>query len=218
MLSPAEISLISWWIEEGASETHQFGAGPADSIRALPIQRLVDAQINLRRRRALQQIEINKLVETLATEIPSMLIQPDPATKHTSLAVSMHIPPRLVDDNTISNLVSQTDQITSLSLVGSDITDDALYHISQLQELSSLYLTYTGIDGSGLAYLKDLPALQTLNLSGTRLSNEHALYLSRMPALESVYLHDVPVDSMVVVALQGFMPAVTVSFEVGPLN
>ncbi len=218
MLSNTEIDLISWWIEEGATEEQLFGSGPADSLRAHPIQRLADSQINLRRRRARKQMEIGKLIESLAPEIPTLLIAPDPATNNTSLAVSMHIPPRPVDDNTISNLISQTDQITSLSLAGSDITDDALYHISQLPDLSSLYLTYTAIEGSGLTYLRDLPALGTLSLSGTGLQNEHIINLSQMPALEAVYLHDVPVDSMVIVALQGFMPAVNISLEVGPLN
>lgn len=217
-LANEEIDLIAWWIEQGASEGMRYGDGPSDSTRSLSFDQLISKQVMTRRRQALKQEEAKLLAEELDATIKPLLIKTDPLTQHTTLSVSMKLPPDVVDDETIAALTSSTNQISSLSLVGSEISDDALFHIARIPTLQNLFLAYTRIDGSGLVYLAELPNLSQLNLSHTRLTNESALYLSKMQALEQVHVYSTKVDSTMVAALRSFMPDVSVSTEVGPFH
>ena len=217
-LSEVEIDLISWWIESGAMPDMLYGAGPADSSRALAFDRYLTAQMRIWRRRIARQRDAAEMAAMLKKEIGAFEVDVDPMTSGTTLAISMRIPPVHVDDSVVGNLVEYDTYISSLSLVGSDITDDALYDIGRLPALRSLYLAYTAIDGSGLSYLEGAPQLERLNLSHTQLSSEAALHLSRLPALQEVYLFDTAVDSIMVKALRDFLPGVEISLEEGPLH
>ncbi|MFK7848937.1 MAG: c-type cytochrome domain-containing protein, partial [Rhodothermales bacterium] len=217
-LNQVEKELIAWWIEQGASADAVFGAGPSDPEQSTQFNRYIDKQQNTRRQRFLKQEEITALAEELNTALNDVRVETDPSTKKTSLAVSMKIPPALVDDNHVGTIVAQTDQITSLSLVGSEVSDDALFHISQLPDLRSLYLAYTSIDGSGLAYLTNAQALERLNISNTLVTNESIMYLTKLPALREVYLHGTKIDSLMIHALRSFMPEVEISESIGPLH
>ena len=217
-LSAVEKDLIAWWIEEGAQKDQTFGIGPADSMLSFEFDRYIASQMQARRQRALKREEIEEVVVSLSEDFESLQIEANETRERASLAVSMRIPPQSVDDNTVADLVAKDVDISSLSLVGSEISDDALYHIARLPALRSLYLSYNAIDGSGLVYLYDARYLERINLSHTEVTNETVLHLIRLPALEEVYLFDTEVDSSMVAALQAFMPEVKVSLEVGPLR
>ena len=217
-LNQVEKELIAWWIERGASEATLFGDGPSDLEKSARFNRYIDNQQNIRRQRFVKQEEVEKLARQLDTEVEEVRIETDPASQETSLAVAMKIPPGRVDDNEVSALVAQSNQITSLSLVGSDVTDDALFHVSQLPSLRSLYLAYTSIDGSGLAYLTDAQSLELLNISNTLVTNESIMYLTKLPAIREVYLHGTKVDSLMIHALKAFMPDVEIFESIGPLH
>jgi hypothetical protein len=142
----------------------------------------------------------------------------DPESDSTLFTVSMQVPPHPIDDNAVAALSRYAAHLGSLSLVASDLSDDALYHIRRMTRLQRLYLASTNIDGSGLVYLDALPELRILNLSHTGLTSAHALHLLRLPALEEAYLFDTRAEPAVLDALRAVTGEQVIRIEEGPFQ
>ena len=213
-LTDDEITLLRWWINEGADEEMLLGLNPPDSIATL-MQQYLPKLFRSERLKLQREKEQQKLAEELATfgEKLNLVIEPDPDG---FFMVSMEFPPKAVDDNTIRKLLKYGDLFSKISLPGSEITDDALYDISRMPNLRQLYLPKTLIKGEGLIYLKNLQELEAINLSHSSLSNEHLLHLNQLPAIQEFYLFGTAVDSLVLFTMKEHLPDVEVLWEEGP--
>jgi uncharacterized membrane protein len=213
-LSVDEVTLIQWWIQEGANDEMVLGFTPPDSI-ALLMQRYLPTLYRSERLKLQREKEQAKLAGELADfgKDLGLIIEPD---EDGLFAVSMELPPKRVDDETIGKLLDYGDLLSKISLPGAEITDDAFYDFSRMSNLRHLYLPKTCVKGTGLAYLKRLQDLRSVNLSYSFLSNEGMLHLNQFPALEEFYLFGTEVDSVILGTVKEHLPEVKILKEEGP--
>ncbi|MBX2870723.1 MAG: hypothetical protein KTR30_01450 [Saprospiraceae bacterium] len=216
-LSEDEVALLKWWIEEGAREDMQWGAGPP-GIEGQAIAKRFIPQFQQQQKKRVQDekklAKLAKQLDQLGTKL-GLVIAPDPSRKGL-FSVAQTIPPATVTDETLLSLQPYYDLFSKVSLPGSEITDDGLFYISQMTDLQELYLPKTCLKGPGLAHLSELPQLRTINLSYSLLADEGALHLLDLPQVEKVYLYGTHISEEVWKAIEKFQPDLSLLAEEGP--
>src|SRR5579872_6105606 len=100
-------------------------------------------------------------------------------------------------------MLAVDDEINSIDLSGTAITDAGLVHISRLPKLQELHLDGTHIGDSGLAHLNDLTSLEILSLSGTRISDSGLANLKCLARLVRLILSNTRVTDAGLAHLKG---------------
>jgi hypothetical protein len=216
-LSDDEISIFKYWIRSGAEENVVVGSIAEDSIQPA-IDRMLPELDRYRRRNLLNALssaalasELKDLGQTLA-----VTIVPDSMADGEFYAMAMQFPPAPLSNEQFKTLQPYVDAFSKLSLVGSGIDDDGLYHIAKMKNVRHLYLQKTRLDGSGLVYLQHMPNLEVLNLSFTGVNDEAVIDLLRVPQLKRVYLYRTRTTPAVLEALRKNRPGLELVVEEGP--
>ncbi|MEM9831357.1 MAG: c-type cytochrome domain-containing protein [Bacteroidota bacterium] len=204
-LTPTEIDLLKWWIDEGADVELAYTMALNDSTVALQLQSYVTDLRVAHRRQWKADKALNELVQQVSHESAPFIIKRDEENSQ-QLILQMPFPPGSFDDQDLIELRPLYDKFISINLISSEISDDALFHLSQLTQLRELSLQKTQIQGSGLVYLTELPLLEILDLSHTEVSDANLLYITQMPALREVYLYETPISPKMVETLQTHLP------------
>lgn len=97
------------------------------------------------------------------------------------------------DLGTLASLESGREQVKSLDLTRSGISDDGLQYLTKLPELDTLNLSSTVMDGHGLAVLRSCPSLKRLKISGVlRMTPQSWEELSKVSQLEILDVSSTP--------------------------
>lgn len=213
-LTPDEIKLLGWWIDQGASDTLRIGHLSGDSVMGPMIEHYAN---ELRRQQQKEQRQLQALNE-LITSVSNnrCVIRRDPAEPD-GIQVSMVFPLVHFDDNDLQTLEPAFEKITKVSLVGSDITDDSFYAISQMTSLRELYLQHTRVTGSDLPELTVLSDLKILDLSDTKITDANLLMVLQFPGLEELFVNNTAVSEDVVRAIMSYRPELKIHRERGAL-
>ncbi len=113
-------------------------------------------------------------------------------------AVSLH----RATDATMAQ-VGRLDQLDTVLLRDSSLSDTGLAHLSGLANLSILDLGQTRITGAGLAHLKGLSKLQVLDLVGTHVTDDGLAHLNGLSNLMQLNLNSTHVTDAGLVHLMG---------------
>jgi len=213
-LSKDEINLIKWWITGGADPNMPLGENPPEEIKTI-IKNYLPNLYKSERLKLQREKEQGKLTKELAAFGKKLNLNIE-ADQNGLYIVSMQLPPLEVNDQTVNQLLDYANLFSKISLVGADISDDALFDFARMPNLKALYLPKTPIQGEGLAYLKSLAHLEVINLSHSPISNEGVLHINQIPSLKACYLFNTPVDSLILESLNTHLPEVKVVFEEGP--
>jgi len=207
-LTSDEITILRWWIEEGAGAEMRLGEGPSDLLRQTVIDRYLPRLAIAQRKRLRERRRVAELYHELRGEAGdlALVVEIDPETDSTLFALSMQFPPGRVDDRTLARLEPQAENISKLSLVSSDVTDEGLRRVASMRNLRTLILQKTRIDGSGLGYLQTNTALEVLNLSHTALNDSGIIHLLKMPSLREVYVYNTAVSDSILEAVRAHLP------------
>jgi len=111
-------------------------------------------------------------------------------------------------DNDWEEFNALKQNIASLRLSGTKISDKSLKWIGEIPNLSKLYLDHTLITDEGLSYLKNAKEIRYLNLVGTSVTEKGIQSLQSLPHLKSIYLYQSEVNAESLVNLQKGMPRV----------
>ena len=95
------------------------------------------------------------------------------------------------------------DEITSVYLVATRITDAELAQLQGLTNLRQLDLDSTQVTDAGLAHLKGLTGLQELYLNKTQVTDVGLAHLQGLTSLQGLWLSDTQVTDAGSVHLQG---------------
>jgi len=190
-LSESQITLLSWWIEQGAS---------AD-------KKVSDLKISEQVKPALASLtsgsgsENAKSVDSpvLGLQVPvpndkaveaikkaGLLVMPISHDKNL-LEVSA-VNASGFGDGQINLLSSLSEQIIWLKLGGTKVTDAAVKEIVKLKNLNKLHLEYTAVTDAGLTTLKDLQYLEYINLVGTKITDAGLKNLASSKSLKNIYI------------------------------
>lgn len=216
-LTQNEIDLISFWVEEGASNEIKF-KDLKNEVLISSINDMLPSILKTQYRMMLEQEafeaagkELNEIADQLG-----VLIEEDKDAEGRFFGLKMKFPPSQISNESFLPLMPFSSHFSRISLASSNITDDELFFLGKMPNLRRLVLQKTAINGEGLPYLQALKDLKVLNLSFTPLEDGHLLHLLNFPSLEKVYLFGTPVKKEVIEALQKHQPQLEIILEEGP--
>ena len=90
--------------------------------------------------------------------------------------------------NNSLRVLSDLDNLQSLGLDRTQVTDAGLVHLKELTKLETLFLSQNQITAAGLVYLKDLTKLQILDLRYSRITDAGLLHLKELTGLKTLHL------------------------------
>ncbi|WP_158856415.1 c-type cytochrome domain-containing protein [Lunatibacter salilacus] len=212
-LSHEEITLLEWWISNGAEPELLVQEAAQDPQMQPFITTFITDLENQRKARYMQQKELESMIVSVSSGNRYKLSLDEFGDGR--IALSMAFPPTSFEDNDLMDLQPLFPQISKASMVASNITDDALYYIGQMSSLRELYLQQTKINGSGLVFLGNLPKLQLLDLSKSAIEDGHLLHVLKIGSLQELYLNSTQVSPEVIKAIQVNRPDVTIHLERG---
>lgn len=217
-MTPDELTLLTYWIQSGASDTARVWATRGiDTIRQA-VERLTPELQKYQLRTAANRARETQIMNELLELGPALGLQVsrDSLAEGYRIQVTTSVPPRQITGEHLRALAPYYPYFGRVSLVSTGIEDDLLYYVAQMKNVQSLLLQKNAIDGSGLIYLADMPALEVLNLSYTRIDDRHALELLKFPALKKVYLFRTNVSADVIRAIKRYRPGLEILEEEGP--
>jgi uncharacterized membrane protein len=185
-LSFAEISLIGWWINQGASFDAPVSEHSITEIKDLMIR---DFRFNPTKRPYFETVEVLPADSSRVDKLrrAGFLISPLSQDNHfLSVAVSGQL--RLVSHELLEELLTIKENITWLDLGDRQIIDDHLLIVRQFSSLTRLNLSGNPITDKNLAVLAELKYLESLNLFNTEVGDAGVRSLKEFPSLNRVFL------------------------------
>ncbi len=184
-LTYAEIKLLQWWIETGASaETHL-----TESEVPFEIEMLLSRDLGIGTKAVpyFDQTEVALLSEDNFTQLANAGFDAKLLSNiHNYIQVQSAA--KQVSSEQIKTLLTAKEQITWLNLREQSINDSMMKTIAQLTNLTTLELNNNPISNAGIELLVNLTHLEVLNLYGTEISDEVLKSIKQLPALKRLYL------------------------------
>ena len=189
-LTKSQKEILRMWIAQGVD----FGSwvGATDGIQDLTERRKADQVLQAT---YLKEFDVlaegvvaveGNLVKEIALSTGLMIRPLGVGSK--LLEARVVTEPSQVGDNSVRKLLSLKDNLVSLDLRNTNVTDDSLKIISSFPRLKKLNLMGTQIKSDGLGSLNRHKNLETLNLVNTSVTDEATDILISMPLLKRVYL------------------------------
>jgi hypothetical protein len=198
-LTESELQLIAWWINQGgaAADKRVKELAQTSSIKAALANRTEESKwvnpvftkkLNPASKEALQAADrAGFLVLPLAKDQPFLQAQRKVNA------------PALKD---LSALAPLAEQLVSLDLNETPVTDSILASIGKFENLTRLHLENTQITDADISHLLNLSFLEYLNLYGNPVTDEGILLIAKFPHLRKVYLWQTKVTPDGIAALQ----------------
>lgn len=195
-LTPNQMALIHWWIDQGAPFSQK--------VVALPQPETIKPALA-----ALQHGELKK-VETAV--VPATPVAPAdaaavaalkergvvirPVAQNSNYLMANFTTASAITDKEVRLLLPLKKQLVWLKLSGTPVSDSTLHTIGQCTNLYQLWLDHTPVTDAGLKALQPLKDLQTLNLVGTAVTAKGVLQLQSLKQLKSLYLYQTRINSV----------------------
>ncbi|WP_295117896.1 c-type cytochrome domain-containing protein [uncultured Chitinophaga sp.] len=202
-LTEQEIALLHWWINNGASLDKKVKETTPDAkispiLAALQGGSVEEADITATPVVAAATKDVQALRAAGATVMP---ISQGSNYLEVSFVASTQI------SDTIAKLfIPLKQQIVSLKLSNTGMSDAVMPAIAQCKALLRLHLDHTRITDKALPQMTGLTNLRHLNLVGTEVTADGVRALKVLPALKAVYLFQTKVDRNGWAALQQAFP------------
>ncbi|HAY37018.1 MAG TPA: hypothetical protein DCY57_08605 [Bacteroidetes bacterium] len=203
-ISHADVELLKWWIANGAS----FDQAIAEMDMSLNVRTILSAyglgairsgvfalDVPMPDSLLVAQLEADGAwVKNVAESEPFLEIKCDDIACLGSSAID-----------------SLTQQIISIDISGSNVTDQEVSQMGRFQHLTRLDLSRTSINGSGLSGLINLEFLEYLNVYDTQTNDEALEHIKPMKSIAAVYLWQTAATPEGLEALQNALPNVEVN-------
>ncbi len=193
-----ELSLISWWIENGASFTHTVVAKDTSTAILELIDKVIKESHNLNSDQStipafLPDVEVKAISTEILNSFETNGIIALPAGKD-----SPFLEINFVNVNEITNIHRETlnkvaENIVRLKWSELTINDEDLVLISKMKNLLKLHIDHTNITDQGLQKLKDLNQLMYINLNNTKITNQGIEMLNKLPNLKEIFTFETQV-------------------------
>ena len=210
----SELSLIRWWIDQGASRTISLSeiARPAAIRRTLAAYGLDDLPEGIF---ALPVAAADTLA--LRTARASGITVLPLASGVEYLSVDAISAPSDWDVATLRVLAPLAANVATVDLARTAAGDSAMMLLGTMPHLVRLRLSETQITDAGLESLRSLQYLEQLNLVGTRITDSGLRALESLPRLRTIHLWGTQVTAGGVERLQRALPRATITRDAPPL-
>ena len=214
-LTNAQIALISWWIDQGASADKKVA-----ELKTTEEVKPALASLSSGSRGAVAESK-SAVSPVLSLKVPAADEKNIDALKKAGLIVSnLSHDQNLIEvsavnaanfgDAQIALLAPLSEQIAWLKLGGTKITDAALKEISKLKNLNKIHLEHTAVSDAGISNLKNLPYLEYVNLVDTKVTDAGLKDIAAMKGLKSIYVWQSAVTDSAVGLVSKQYPGLTV--------
>jgi uncharacterized membrane protein len=206
-LTPQQVRLIGWWIEQGAhSDRLVMELDTEDDIQQILESLTVAGQSFFDRTEVAYADE--QLIEAARTQG----FRVSPVSEDLAfLQVSVSASKTDISESDMELLLQLSDQITWLNLSRTSVTDDDLEELSQFKNLTRLYLQLTEISDSTLSRIGSLENLEYLNVYATNVGDEGLQYLEPLTQLKTLYLWQTGVSNEGALALKNNRPGIYIN-------
>ncbi len=200
--SAEEIQLLTHWVEKGASRTATVAeldlpAPLAQAARVLPekLKSLASAAGNAEPLWEFDPAAVAKVRAPLAAKVTELQRKFPGALSYESRTSAALLFTAVgfgadFNDAQLAALAPLRDQLVSLDVSGTGVTDASAAVLRTFAKLRVLRAGYTALGDSTVEALAALPVLQSLSLSGTRITEASVTRLSRLRGLKSLRVAD----------------------------
>lgn len=198
-LTEAQIQLIAWWINQGASfdgTVTQLKAGPEVISLIRQFSKNTQSAIESDTLKGVSPPNEKDVVALREKGLKVLPINPGSSFYQVN---AINAPD--FNDNDVALLAKLGPNILLLKLDRSRITDQSLPTLAKLGSLRQLSLRKTAVTDAGLVQLKDIPGLTSLNLSETGVTDQGIVTLSSFKKLKKLYLFQTKVTSAAIAPL-----------------
>ncbi len=208
-LTPAEASVLRWWIDEGADATQKL----ADMDVPPDVLPAIETALGPLNRGGptipLVAVEAADAAALAAIEAEGLSLAPVAIGSPFLQAHCTNAGPR-VGDEAMTVLARVAPQLLWLDLSGSGVTDAGLAALARFPNLTRLHLNRTAVTDAGLAHLGALPRLEYLNLYGTRVTDAGLTHLAGLTKLQALYVWQTGVTETGAQRLRSALPRLLV--------
>lgn len=209
-LPVGDVELIRWWIANGAS----FDQRVAD-VKEVPTSVLTTfgriAPPRAAERAGVYAIDVAPASAAAIAAVRRTGARVESISRDLPL---LHVSTVNVRDSfgdaELRRMLPVADQITSLDLAGTRVSDAGMSAIAGMRNLTRLDLANTAVTDAGARQLSGLTRLEYLNLRRTRVGDSTLRALQEMPSLRRLYLWEASVTDAGIDALRAVNPMVRV--------
>jgi len=207
-LTPAEISLLHWWISTGADFNKKVKELPqTEKIKPVLLALQSGSSDGQNKITDVPETPVAKPDEAIVKRLKAAGVIVIPVAKNSNYLSVSFVTAGPAADTLVKLLESLKKQIVWLKLDNAAISDAAMYEIAKLSTLTRLYLSNTNITDKGLVKLQSLQQLQSLNLVGTKVTAQGVVQLNKIKNLKNLYLYHTGVNNSDWALLQKTFPA-----------
>ncbi len=207
-LSEAEVALLGWWIEQGASPDAMVSDYPElppflESYVVEALNSMLSEEEREKREQERRELyaQLNRIQD--ATGI--LIIPTEPRSLEFNLET--YAIQKRFDHTTLMQLQPYASRFVRADLSGTQLTDEAIPTLSKFENLLSLNLSKTRIEGRNIEQLAALPNLRSLNLYGTPIRSDYLNSLTELKQLKRLYLFQTELfDESIIAKLQEALP------------
>lgn len=183
-LTPDQIDLIGWWIDQGAPQGSAVSELQVTDDISEALLKLTDEGKSF-----FEKTEVPKADDTIVEELRDQGLKVSPVADGSNfLQVQFTKPRDSIGGKDIELLLSLSEQITWIDLGEVPVTDTDLSELSEFKNLTRLHLEQTNVTDSVLVNVSGLENLEYLNLYATDITDEGLEYLENSKNLRSLYL------------------------------
>jgi mono/diheme cytochrome c family protein len=210
-LTNEQIALLSWWIEQGAPGDKKVADLQKSDAVKLALTSLTSGNVAEKATPSpVLSMEVEPADQKKVDALQKAGLLVNPISQDKNLLEVSAVNAKAFDDRQIALLTELSDQIVTLKLSGTKVTDASMKEIGKLKYLTKLYLDRTAVTDAGLAALKSLKYLQYVNLIGTKVTNNGLINLAAIKTIRSIYVWNSNVTNEIVEKLAKTNPHVVI--------
>lgn len=193
-LREKQISLLRWWVEEGAP----FDKKVKELQQPEKLKPLLAALQTSEQKEKIMPMLPTKPVEAADKNAIEALRNKGvvvlPVAQNSNYVVANFVTAANIKKDDLRLLLPLKKQLIWLKMNDTNIGDSALYIINQCTNLRLVQLNNTAITDKGLASLISLKDLHSLHLVGTAVTADGLLSLKELPKLRSIFLYHTSIN------------------------
>ena len=206
-LTQNEITLLNWWISNGADFTKKIKDLPqTDKIRPVLDALQTGSSASDNTAADIPQAEVKKADDDAIAKLKKAGVIIVPVAQNSNYLSASFVSASAGTDTLLKLLQPVQQQLVWLNLGNSSLTDTGMQMIAKLNNITRLHLNNTAITDNGLAQLKADTNLHYINLVHTSVTAKGVGELKTIKNLRSIYLYQSAVDKTEWPALKKIFP------------
>ena len=204
-LTSDEITLLEWWVEQGAHFDKKVGEISQTGEVAGILKKYEQSE------NSVLSLNVDSADEGTINKLKAANIKLDKVLKDNPFLVASLRDRKDLNATVFKQLKRISEQLIELDLSNTNLTDDLFLEIKNFPHLQKLSVQKTEITGSNLRALSNLKYLENLNVYNTKFNNSAISDLTELSSLKRLYLWNTNISREGVQQLKNALPDVEIN-------